>query len=129
MANFLNLHQQNPLKNQYISQLCFDNWEINFVKSDLSSAFQQHQEHLQIQIQFSLLILFSFHWENGSIINSFHTVAPNNPSQCTFTHPELSKDTKITALSAMVWKSQNDKQNRPLFFMDRFIWKEKFNWF
>jgi hypothetical protein len=57
------------------------------VKSDLSRAFQQGQEHLQIPIQFSLPTLFSFHWENDSIINSFHTVAPNNPSQCTFIHP------------------------------------------
>jgi hypothetical protein len=52
--------------------------------------------------------------------NSFHTVAANNPSQCSFTHPELSKDTKITALSAMGWKSQHDKQNRPPWFVDRF---------
>jgi hypothetical protein len=114
-------------KNQYLSHLCSDTSEINFVKSDLSTAFQQHHEHLQIPIQFSVLILFSFHSENGSIINSFHTVAPNNPSQCTFTHPELSKDIMITALSTMVWKSQHAKQNRPPCFMDRFIWKEKIN--
>ncbi len=56
-------------------------------------------------MQFSVLILFSFHWENSSTINSFHTVAPNSlkPSQCTpTTHWELSEDTKSTAWSLVV---------------------------
>jgi hypothetical protein len=44
--------------------------------------------------------------ENGSIINSFHTAAPNSlkPSQCTPTHWELSKDTKSMAWSTVVWE-------------------------
>ncbi len=43
-----------------------------------------------ILIQFSVWVLFKFHSENGSIINSFHIVAPNSlkPSQCTHTHQE-----------------------------------------
>jgi hypothetical protein len=52
------------------------------------------------------LILFHFHWENGSIINSFHTIAPSSPkpSGCTPTHSELFKGIKGMAWSTMVWK-------------------------
>ncbi len=69
-------------KNQYLPYLSF---EINFIKSESLRAFQQHQEHSQIPIKFSFFILFSFHWKNGSIINSFHIVAPNSlkPNWCT----------------------------------------------
>jgi hypothetical protein len=39
-----------------------ENCEINsIIKSGLLRAFQQHQEHLQIPIGFSVSILFSFH--------------------------------------------------------------------
>jgi hypothetical protein len=102
----LNFQQQNPLKNQYLPYLSFENCEINSIKSDSPRAFQQHQERLQIPMQFSVSILFSFHWENGSIINSFHTIAPNSlkPSWCTPTHQELSEDTKSVEWSAMVWE-------------------------
>jgi hypothetical protein len=81
----LNFQQQNPLKYQYLPHLSSKTCEINSSKSDLPRAFQQHQEHPQIWIQFSVSILFSFHWENGSRINNFSTIAPNSfkPSQCT----------------------------------------------
>jgi len=46
-----------------------ENCEIKLIKSDLTRAFQQHQQHLQIPMQFSVSILFNFHWENGSIIS------------------------------------------------------------
>jgi hypothetical protein len=52
------------------------NCEINFIKFDSPRAFQQHQECPQFPIWFS--ILFNYPWENGSIINSFHTIVPNN---------------------------------------------------
>ncbi len=63
-----------------------------------------NQEHLQISIRFSVLILFNFHWEIGSIINSFHTIASNSlqPSQCTPTHQKLFKVTKSIAWTTMV---------------------------
>jgi hypothetical protein len=79
--------QQNPVKNQYLPHLISESCEINSIKSYLL-AFQQQQEVPQISIQFSVSILFSFHWKNGSIINNFHTVAPKSvkPSQCTPTH-------------------------------------------
>jgi hypothetical protein len=32
----------------------------------------------KIPIKFSVLILFNFHWEKGSIFNSFHAIAPNS---------------------------------------------------
>jgi hypothetical protein len=67
-------------------------------------VFQQHQECPQISIQFSVLILFNFHWKIGSIINRFHTIALNNfkPSQCTLTHQEFSKHIKSVAWSTVV---------------------------
>ncbi len=93
-----------------------ENCEINSIKSGLRIAFQQLQEHLQIPIGFSVSILFRFHWENGPIINSFHTGATNGlkPSCCTTTHQELSEDTESTAWSAMVWEisTWQTKQNQ-----------------
>jgi hypothetical protein len=56
----LNFQQQNSLKNQCLPQLSSENCEINSIKSDLPKAFQQHQEHLQIPMQFSVSILYNF---------------------------------------------------------------------
>ncbi len=84
--NFHNLFEFPASKStQYLPQFSSENCEINSIKSELSRAFQEHQEHPQIPIWFSVLILYNFHWENGSMINSFHIVAPNSlkPSQCT----------------------------------------------
>jgi hypothetical protein len=60
----------------------------------------------KIPIQFLVLILFSFHRENGSTINSFHTKALNSlkPSWCTPTHRELSNDNKSVAWSVVIWE-------------------------
>jgi hypothetical protein len=70
-------------------------------------AFQQHQQHPKFQYSFQFLKIS--HWENDSIINSFHTTATNSlkPSWCTHTHWELCKDTKSTAWSTMVWEISN----------------------
>jgi hypothetical protein len=64
-----------------------------------SVAWSSTQDHPQIPIQFSVSIFFDFHGENGSMIKSFHTVAPNSlkPSCCTPIHQELSDDTKSVA--------------------------------
>ncbi len=99
-------HQQNPLKKQYFPHISYENCEISSIIIDASKAFQQHQEHPQIPIQFSIPILLNFHWKNGSIINSFHIIVLNNlkQSQCTHTHWELSNDTMSVAWSTMVWK-------------------------
>ncbi len=75
---FLNFQQQNSLKNEYLSHLSSENCEINSIKSDSPRAFQQHQECPQIPVQFSVSVLSSFHLKNGSIINSFHTIAPSS---------------------------------------------------
>jgi len=66
--------------NMFHTHLSSEYCELDSIESDLLRAVQQHQEHPQIPIQFLvlILILFSFHWENGSIINSFHTVAPTS---------------------------------------------------
>jgi hypothetical protein len=80
-------------------------------------------ECYQVSIQFAVSILFSFHWKNGSIINSLHTVTPNilKPSRCTPTHWELSQDTNNTAWSMVVWEisAWQTKQNKLLHFIDR----------
>ncbi len=101
-------------KNKYLPHFSSENCEINFIKSESPRAFQQHQEHPQIPRQFSVLILFHFHWENGSIINSFHTISPKSlkPSQCTPTHGELSKSTKSVPWSCGLGDLSMTKQNK-----------------
>jgi hypothetical protein len=116
----LNFQQQNPIKNQYLLHLSSKNCEIHSIKSYSLRAFEQYQECPQITIQFLVLILFNFHWENNSIINNFHIVAPNclKPNQCTSTHWELSKDIKSVTWSTMVWEistwQNKTKQNTML---------------
>ncbi len=99
---------------------------INSIKSDSSKAFQQHQEHSQILIQFSVWVLFKFHSENGSIINSFHIVAPNSlkPSQCTHTHQEKIPRAHREALWCGTSQCDKTKQNKLPCFIDRsvFCW-------
>ncbi len=111
----LNFQQHNSLKNQYLSHLNSKNCEINSIKSDLSPRGFPTTPRTppNFQYSFSVSILFSFHWENDSIINSFDIVAWNslkrshhtlshwelsehgmqcfNPSLRTLTHRELSK--------------------------------------
>jgi hypothetical protein len=108
--NFCNLFElpatKSTQKSIYFTPY-LENCEINSIKSDSPRAFQQHQECPQISIQFSVLSLFNFHWEIGSIINCFHTIGLNNlkPSRCTLTYRELSKYTKSVAWSTvMVWE-------------------------
>ncbi len=119
----LNFQQQNTLKNQDLPHLSSENCKTNSVKSNSPRAFQQHQEYPQIPIQFSVSILFRFQWENDSIINSIHTVAPKSlqPNRCTCTHLELFEDTKSMAWSAMIWEisTWQTKQNKLPCFMDR----------
>ncbi len=129
----LNFQQQNSLKNQYLSHLSSENCQINSIKSDSLRAFRQHQEWPQIPLQFSVSALFSFYWESGSIINSFHTIAPNSlkPSWGTPTHWKLFEDTKSTTWRTVAWKisawqtkENKTEQNKPKqlpCFIDRFL--------
>jgi len=92
----LNFQQQDPLKENYLPHLSFENCEINSIEFDSPRASQQHQECFKILIIFLVWILFNFHWEYASIINSFHIIAPNilKPSWCeTPTNWELSQKT------------------------------------
>jgi hypothetical protein len=93
------------------------------MKSDFPRAFQEHHECLKIPIQFSVSILFNFHWENGSISNSFHTIAPKSlkPSQCTPTHQSLLKTPREWHEVLWFRRSQLDKtkQNKLPCFIDR----------
>jgi hypothetical protein len=123
-AIYLNFQQQKSLKNQCLPHLSCENYEINSIKSTMPRAFQQHHECPQIPIQFSVLILYSFHWENGSTINSFHTVAPNSlePSKCTPPHQEISKNIKSVReikCHGLGDFSMTIKQNKLLSFKDR----------
>jgi hypothetical protein len=89
----------------------------------LVEAFQQHKKCFKIPIQFSVSILFSFHWINGSIINSFHIIAPNNlkPSQCTHAHWELSKVPRVWHEAPWFGRSHNNKTKQTTFcFLDRY---------
>jgi len=105
------------------SQLSSENCEIKSIISDLPRAFQQHQECPKIHMHFSVLILFISYWENGSIINSFHALAPNNhkSSQCTPTHWGLPNDYKSAAWRIPLWKisTWQTKQNKLPCFIDR----------
>jgi hypothetical protein len=63
-AIYLNFQQQKSLKNQYLLHLSSQDFEINSIKSNPLRAFLnpfQDQECPQIPIQFSVLILLSFH--------------------------------------------------------------------
>ncbi len=42
---------------QYFSRVKYENYEMNFIKSNLSITFQQHQVHLWIQVNFLCMIL------------------------------------------------------------------------
>ncbi len=108
----LNFQQQNTFQNQDLPHLSSENFKTNSVKSNSPRAFQQHQEHPQIPIQFAVSILFRFHWENDSLINSIHIVAPKSlqPSQCTHTHLELSHTPRGWHEAPGFGRSQRDKQ-------------------
>jgi hypothetical protein len=87
--NLFEFPEKNPLKNQYLSHLSSENCEINSIKSDSPEGFLTTPRTPP-----NSNTVFSFHWENDSIINSFlHTVASNSlkPSQCTPTHQKLSE--------------------------------------
>jgi hypothetical protein len=73
----LNFQQQNSLKKQYFSCLSSENCEIKSIKSDLW-FLSTTPRTLPNSNTVLVWILFSFHWENGSIINSFYTIAPNS---------------------------------------------------
>jgi hypothetical protein len=110
----LNFQQQNPLKNQNLSHLSFENCEINSIKSESSKAFQYQQEYPQFPIHFSVSILFIFHWKNDSIINSFHTVSNQ------LLHPYSLRAFWIREWHEAPWfgRSQHDttKQNKTNYF-------------
>jgi hypothetical protein len=56
----LNFHQQNPVKNQYLPQVSYEDCEINSIKSISPRAFQQHQECHQIPIKFQFQFYLVF---------------------------------------------------------------------
>jgi hypothetical protein len=62
----------------------------------------------KIPIQFSVLILFNFHWENGSIFNSFHTIAPKQSQTNQVSAPLLIesflKIQRVRHETSMVWE-------------------------
>jgi hypothetical protein len=51
-CNFCEFWQQNPLKNQCLPHVRSKNCEINSMKSELSKAFPQHQEHPKFKYSF-----------------------------------------------------------------------------
>jgi hypothetical protein len=84
------------------------NFQIAFIRSRSSTAFQQYQEHAQ-----NFPIIFSFHLnelsvKKCSIFNNWISIVVGwkivKPNQCTPTHWELSNDTKSMARGAVVWE-------------------------
>ncbi len=120
-----NLFEFSPTKsicqNQYLPQLSSEIYEINFIKSDSPRAFQQHPESPPNSN--TVFSLFNFHQENDSIINSFHTGAPNNlkPSRCTL-HTSRASFLK-TRTAYLGGRSQWEKQNKTKqpCFIDTFL--------
>ncbi len=55
-----NFQQQNSFKIQYLPHLKYENYEINFIKSNSTITFQQHQLHLWIRVKFIFMILLMF---------------------------------------------------------------------
>jgi len=134
-AIFLNFQQQNPFKNTICHTLA-----LKIVKETPLNATHQGLSKTpkpppQIPIHFLVSNLFSFHWENGSIINSCHTIAPNSlkPSQCTTIHWELSEDTKSPAWSIVVWEiwtwHNKTKQNKLPCFIHRWFAQSSYLYF
>jgi hypothetical protein len=124
---YLKFWQQNILKNHYLSHLCSGNCEVNLLNLTCWGLANNAKNALKFQYGFQFQFFFSFHWENGSMINSFHIVAPNSliPSRCTLTHWELSEryqecGMKRHALRDLLCDKQNKtKQNKLPYFIDR----------
>ncbi len=92
-------------KIKYLPHLSFENCEIKFIKFEFIKVRAFSTTPSNSNTQFSILILFNFHWENGSIINSFHTLIPNSlkPSWCTFSrHQKCFEDTMSTTTWSVV---------------------------
>jgi hypothetical protein len=53
---YLNFQQKKSLKNQYLPHSESKSYQINFIKSCSSSAFQQHQRHIPIPLKISATI-------------------------------------------------------------------------
>jgi hypothetical protein len=56
----LKIQQQNTFKIQYLPHLKYENYEINFIKSNSVTTFQQHQVHLWIQVKHFIIFLLNF---------------------------------------------------------------------
>ncbi len=121
----LNFQQQNPLKNQYLSHLSSENFEINSIKSDSSEGLLTTPRTTPNSNTVFSFDFISFHWENDSIINSFlHTVARNSlkTSQCTPTHQKLFfEDTRAQHEAPWFGRSHlsTTKQNKVPCFIHR----------
>jgi hypothetical protein len=102
---YLNFQWQQSLKNQDLLHSKSKSYQINSIKSCSSRSFQQHQRHIPIPPKFSAMIKFHFQWRNHSIFKNFCSTSPNimQPSPCTPPCQELSKDTKNTIWSILVW--------------------------
>jgi hypothetical protein len=102
---YLNFQQQKSLKNQYLPHSESKSYQINSIKSCSSRSFQEDQRHIPIPPKFSATTLFNFQWRNHSIFQNFCTASPNvmELSPCSPPRQELSKDTKNTIWSILVW--------------------------
>jgi len=76
-------------------------------------AFQQHQEHPQIQIQFWFYLIFIKKMVELPMTSSLQFQTVSNQVSVPSTHPKFSRNTK--AQHEMLWwfgRSDHDKQNK-----------------
>jgi hypothetical protein len=65
--NFFEFSIKNSFKIQYLPHLKYENYEINFIKLDSTTIFEQQQVQLWIGISFLFMILLIFikNWFNN----------------------------------------------------------------
>jgi hypothetical protein len=124
-AIYLNFQQQNPLQNNNLHTLALKIMKYILLNLNLLRAFKQYQERLQIPMQFSISILFCFHWRNDSTINNFHIITSNNLKQVGLrVHPYSSKAFLKYQECSMKQRDLGDlnvtKQSKQPCFIDRY---------
>jgi len=95
---------QKSVKNQDLPHSGSKSYQINSIKS-CSSRSNNTKDTFQFLWNFQLWFNFIFSEENHPIFKNFCTTSPNvmEPSPCTPPCQELSKDTKNTIWSILVW--------------------------
>jgi hypothetical protein len=113
-CNFLEFPTIKSIQNHYLSHISSKICEINSIKFDLPRASTKNTKNTPIFR--GKLILLNFHWNFCSIINSFHTISPNNlkPNWFTLLIKSFTKIPKVWQETPSFGRSQchETKQNK-----------------